>query len=60
MQLTAQWSYRGENYQTELTGTLTPTGGTLSGKQSWDGRKGPGSRDCNVALVIAPKAGNRQ
>lgn len=34
VQATANWSFRGENYPSDITGTLTATGGTLSGKQS--------------------------
>jgi hypothetical protein len=54
--LAAAWSIRGVSYRTEYTGTLTATGGTLTGTQSWQGGRGSGSsRTCNAAVVPAPQ-----
>lgn len=54
--LTSQWDYLGNTADAEYTGTLTPDGGTLTGKQTWSGPgASPLSRTCTVALVPAPK-----
>jgi hypothetical protein len=57
LQLTSHWFLRGITYDGQYSGTLTPTGGTLSGTQSWHLAGGnAGSRTCTAALVPAPKA----
>ena len=48
--------FLGQTVDSEYSGTLTATGGTLTGKQSWHGSNGEGSRGCHIALVPAPKA----
>jgi hypothetical protein len=48
--------FLGQTVDSEYSGTLTATGGALSGKQYWHGTNGDGSRTCHVALVPAPKA----
>jgi hypothetical protein len=56
VRLTSQWNYLGNNADAQYSGTLTPTGGTLTGTQTWSG---PGadavSRNCTAALVPAPR-----
>jgi len=57
VRITSDWYFRGIAVRGDYSGTLTPTGGTLSGTQSWRGPEGgAGSRTCEVALVPAPKA----
>ncbi len=55
LHLTSQWSYLGNTAQGDYSGTLTPTGGTLTGTQTWRGPDGaaPISRTCTAALVPA-------
>src|ERR1041385_9111163 len=56
MDLKATRVFLGQTVESEYSGTVTATGGTLSGKQSWHGSNGAGSRNCHVALVPAPRA----
>jgi hypothetical protein len=57
LHLTSAWDSRGIAVKGDYSGTLTPTGGTLTGTQNWRGRDGiHGSRTCTGALVPAPKA----
>jgi hypothetical protein len=55
--VTSTWEYRSITVHGDYSGTLTPSGGTLTGTQSW---RGPGSearsRACQVALVSAANA----
>jgi hypothetical protein len=54
--LTSQWSYFGNTANARYSGTLTPTGGTLTGTQRWSGPgKNPADRSCTAALVPAPR-----
>ncbi|HEY2531302.1 MAG TPA: hypothetical protein VGJ20_25795 [Xanthobacteraceae bacterium] len=54
--LTSQWSYLGNTADAQYSGTLTPTGGTLTGTQTWSGPGAdPVKRNCTAALVPAPK-----
>jgi hypothetical protein len=56
MHLTSEWTYRGIAVSGDYSGVLTPTGGTLTGTQTWRGQgKVQGSRTCTAALVPAPK-----
>jgi hypothetical protein len=57
LHLTSEWSYLGNTAQGDYSGTLTSTGGTLTGTQTWKGADGaaPLSRSCTAALVPAPK-----
>lgn len=56
LHLTSEWTYLGNSAQAEYSGTLTPTGGTLTGTQTWRAPNGdePLSRTCTAALVPAP------
>jgi hypothetical protein len=50
--LTSEWQVRGIAVQGDYSGTLSPSGGTLSGTQSWHNPEGEArSRSCHVALV---------
>ena len=53
LHLASEWSYLGDNAKASYTGTLTATGGTLIGSQSWTGPDGetPLSRPCAAAFV---------
>jgi hypothetical protein len=55
LHLTSRWSYLGNTSNAEYSGTLTPTGGTLTGTQTWTGPGGgePVRRSCTVAVVPA-------
>jgi hypothetical protein len=54
--LTSNWYRFGVTFETDYNGTLTKTGGTFSGTQSWrDGRNNNGKRNCTAALVLAPQ-----
>lgn len=57
LHLTSDWSYLGNSAQGEYSGRLTPSGGTLTGTQTWRTPDGgaPLRRSCTVALVPAPK-----
>jgi hypothetical protein len=55
--LTSTWSIRGITVRGDYRGTLTQSGGALTGTQSWRGLDGAGhSRTCQVALVLAANA----
>ena len=55
--VTSEWYVRGIAVRGDYSGTLTLSGGTLSGTQSWRGPEGDAhSRTCEVALVPAPHA----
>ncbi len=57
LHLTSEWDARGVTFQGNYNGTLTPTGGTVTGTQSWRGPEGKnGSRTCTAAFVTAPQA----
>lgn len=50
--LTSAWSNGGILFRAEYSGTLTPSGGTLMGTQTWHGGRGlNGSRTCTAAFV---------
>jgi hypothetical protein len=53
--LTSTWSYLGNIANAEYSGTITATGGTLTGTQIWTGPGGasPVRRTCTAALVPA-------
>lgn len=55
LHLTSRWSYLGNTSNAEYNGTLTSTGGTLTGTQTWTGPGGgdPIRRTCTVAVVPA-------
>jgi hypothetical protein len=53
--LTSEWGFRSFNFQGDYNGTLSSTGGTITGTQTWHGPNGvTGSRNCHVAVVSAP------
>jgi len=53
LHLTSRWNYLGNTSNAEYSGTLTSTGGTLTGTQTWTGPGGgePIRRTCTVAVV---------
>ena len=52
--LTSTWDIRGITVHGDYTGSLTPSGGTLTGTQSWRGPNGKAhNRTCHAALVLA-------
>lgn len=54
--LTSEWFARRFTFQGAYDGTLNPSGGTLTGTQSWRGPDGEsGSRTCTAAIVAAPR-----
>lgn len=56
MHITSEWFVRGFAFQGAYDGTLTSSGGTLTGTQSWHGPDGEsGSRTCTAAIVAAPR-----
>jgi hypothetical protein len=56
LHLTSAWVFGNIGFQGDYSGTLSASGGTFSGTQSWRGPDGiNGSRACNAALVPAPK-----
>jgi hypothetical protein len=56
LHLTSAWVFGSIGFQGDYSGTLSASGGTFSGTQSWRGPDGMnGSRACNAALVPAPK-----
>jgi hypothetical protein len=56
LRLTSSWHMRGVTVKGEYSGKLTPTGGALTGTQSWQGGSdGAGSRTCTAAIVPAPQ-----
>ena len=53
--LTSTWYNGGIIFHADYSGTLTPTGGTLTGTQTWHSPRGlNGSRTCTAALVQLP------
>jgi len=56
LHLTSEWSFLGNTANGDYSGSLTKTGGTMMGKQTWTGPGGvtPVVRTCTVALVPAP------
>ena len=57
LHLTSTWTYLGNTAVGDYSGTLTPSGGTLTGTQTWTGPQNttPVSRACAAALVPAPQ-----
>ncbi|HET9687749.1 MAG TPA: hypothetical protein VFP79_11295 [Pseudolabrys sp.] len=55
LHLTSRWSYLGNTSNAEYSGTVTSTGGTLTGTQTWTGPGGgqPVRRTCTIAVVPA-------
>jgi hypothetical protein len=49
--VTSSWNVRGIAAKGDYSGTLTSTGGTLTGTQSWSGPGGSATRTCTGALV---------
>lgn len=60
LRLASSWVFGNFGFQSDYTGALTGSGGTLTGTQSWHGPDQNGSRACNVAFVPAPKPANAQ
>jgi len=57
LHLTSSWYRFGVTFDADYSGTLTKTGGTFSGIQSWrDGRNNSGKRNCTAAFLLAPQA----
>jgi hypothetical protein len=55
--LSSTWEYRGITVHGDYSGTLTPSGGTLTGTQSWRDPAGEArSRTCQAAVVPAANA----
>ena len=56
LHLTSQWSFLGDSAKSEYSGTITASGGTLTGAQVWTrpGVTGSVRRACTAALVPAP------
>jgi len=57
LHLKSQWTLLGNIAEGDYSGTLTPSGGTLTGTQIWRAPRGGDSitRACTMALVPAPK-----
>jgi hypothetical protein len=55
LHLISEWSLLGNAANGDYSGSLTKSGGTLTGKQTWTGPEGttPVVRTCTVALVPA-------
>jgi hypothetical protein len=52
LHLRSNWVNRDVNFEADYSGTLTPTGGTFSGTQTWHSANGiTGSRTCTAAVV---------
>lgn len=52
VKITSSWSFRGINIRGAYEGTLTSSGGVLSGTQNWRGPDGASrSRSCQIAFV---------
>jgi hypothetical protein len=52
LRLKSNWVNRDVNFEADYSGTLTPTGGTFSGTQTWHTPGGTsGSRTCTAAVV---------
>ena len=64
VQMTSTWEVGTVVGRGEYSGTLTPSGGTLSGTQSWHGSEDEArTRSCHIALVPAahsPRAATKQ
>ena len=57
LHLTSTWYRFGVSVETDYNGSVTKTGGTFSGIQTWrDGRNNNGKRNCTAAFLLAPKA----
>ncbi len=55
--VTSTWEFHGITVRGDYSGTLTPSGGTLTGTQSWRAPGGEArSRTCQAAMVSAPNA----
>lgn len=53
--VTSEWTFRGISVHGDYGGTLSQSGGTFTGTQSWRGPDGEAhSRTCQAALVPAP------
>src|SRR5262249_28898760 len=53
--LTSTWYNGGIIFHAEYNGTLTPSGGTFMGTQTWHSARGlNGSRTCTAAFVQLP------
>jgi hypothetical protein len=56
LHLTSSWVFGNIGLQGDYSGTLSTSGGTFSGTQSWHGSDGVnGNRACHAAVVPAPK-----
>jgi hypothetical protein len=56
LHLTSAWVFGNFGFQGDYSGTLSASGGTFSGTQSWHGGDGiKASRSCHAALVPAPQ-----
>ena len=55
LHLTSEWGFLGDSAHGDYSGSLTKTGGTLTGTQTWTGPQGdmPVVRACTVAFVTA-------
>ena len=55
LHVTSEWSFLGNTANGDYSGSLSKTGGTMTGKQTWIGPGGttPVVRTCTVALVPA-------
>jgi hypothetical protein len=55
LHVTSEWSFLGNTANGDYSGSLSKTGGTMTGKQTWTGPGGttPVVRTCTVALVPA-------
>jgi hypothetical protein len=62
LHLTSEWNFLGNTANGDYSGSLTKTGGTMTGKQTWTGPGGatPVVRTCTVALVPAAAATPQQ
>jgi len=55
--VTSSWEYRGITVHGDYSGSLTPSGGTMTGTQSWRSPDGEAlSRTCQIAMVPAVAA----
>jgi len=61
LHVTSEWSFLGNTANGDYSGSLTKTGGTMTGKQTWTGPGGttPVVRTCTVALVPAATSAQR-
>ena len=57
LHLTSNWYRFGVSFETDYNGSVTKTGGTFSGTQTWrDNRNNSGKRNCTAAFLLAPIA----